>query len=127
MGKEYESYGALFVDNGIDGEALLSALSDKTSGDALLEKELGVAKRFHRIRILNGVAKLQAEAEKAKEQRFSKECLICLESERCMVFQPCAHVVCCEKCADQLAGSAAAVVCPVCKGAVQQAKKIFMC
>ena len=39
--------------------------------------------------------------------------------------QPCAHVVCCERCADQL-GAAAAVICPVCKGAVKEAKKIFI-
>ena len=138
MGKAFEPYAAAVIDNGVTGLVLLDALTCGTEGHALLEKELGISSQLHRSRILTDLQQLQeqgkrhaqqqAEEKEREEKRLSKDCQICYERERCMMFLPCAHLCACESCASQIQGAAAAVRCPIWQAGRSggQKKKVYL-
>jgi predicted RNase H-like nuclease (RuvC/YqgF family) len=45
-------------------------------------------------------------------------CMVCLERSRCMLFEPCSHLVTCEQCSD--------VRCPLCRAVVKEAIKVHI-
>ncbi|XP_006814869.1 baculoviral IAP repeat-containing protein 7-like [Saccoglossus kowalevskii] len=49
-----------------------------------------------------------------------KRCKVCMDRDRCMLFQPCRHVVTCEIC------SAALRECPICRKTIKSTVKIYM-
>lgn len=60
--------------------------------------------------------KLQEENEKL---RNLLQCKICFEKESCIVFLPCSHMVCCEKCFVGIKK------CPICRGLILGNVKTF--
>ncbi|XP_062616598.1 baculoviral IAP repeat-containing protein 7-B-like [Saccostrea cucullata] len=49
------------------------------------------------------------------------KCHICLDEELQIVFLPCGHLCCCALCAPSFH------FCPICRGEIQQSKRIFLC
>lgn len=45
-------------------------------------------------------------------------CMVCLERSRCILLEPCSHLVCCEECSD--------VRCPLCRTVVKEAIKVHI-
>ena len=65
-----------------------------------------------------------------KEERIQPKqrmCVICLDAEINVVFEPCKHAVCCLECADKLAKRARSkpLLCPFCKTTVTSSAKIY--
>lgn len=44
----------------------------------------------------------------------TSECVVCMENDRCIVFKPCGHVCCCEKCSEHMLSSSSPK-CPLCR------------
>jgi hypothetical protein len=59
----------------------------------------------------------KATAEAEAEDRA--QCVVCMEADRAVLFQPCGHAVACAACAAGLRE------CPVCRGAVEQTVPFF--
>lgn len=62
--------------------------------------------------ILKQEREIKAQNEKLLEfenMKQSKECGVCFEKERSIVFQPCMHLLCCDNCADSFE------ICPSCQ------------
>lgn len=45
-------------------------------------------------------------------------CMVCLERSRCILLEPCSHLVCCEECKD--------LRCPLCRAVVKEAVKVHI-
>lgn len=61
----------------------------------------------------------------------SKNCCICLETPKCVVFLPCKHLCVCDACGgvddDKVTYSAAKLkCCPICRENIKQRYKVFM-
>ena len=56
----------------------------------------------------------------SQKQKPEFECVICLEEARAVVFLPCKHIACCEKCAKAIKN------CPVCRTAVESILQVFI-
>lgn len=50
----------------------------------------------------------------------NRMCVVCLERERDVVFQPCYHLVCCQPCGILLGK------CPICRGEISEYNKVYM-
>ena len=48
------------------------------------------------------------------------QCVVCLSRAKGICFLPCQHVCCCEQCA------AGQERCPMCRGQIEQAIKVFI-
>ena len=59
---------------------------------------------------------LHDELEQTKQSRL---CKICMEKEAIILFLPCAHILCCQVCADSVRE------CPVCRSAIQSRIRSF--
>ena len=59
---------------------------------------------------------LQEENEQLREQRL---CSVCLDLEKNVVFLPCAHLCCCDKCAPQLRK------CPICRKGIRGSVRVY--
>jgi Zinc finger, C3HC4 type (RING finger) len=61
-----------------------------------------------------------APAPPAQQISEEKECKICMDRERCIVFMPCGHMNTCQQCADVLH------ICSICRTPIQTRQKVFM-
>lgn len=59
---------------------------------------------------------------KLEDAQTSKDCIICMESNRSVVFHPCLHLICCESCGFSKVSSD----CPQCHGEIEK-KQIVHC
>ena len=64
--------------------------------------------------------KVEDKEEKDDENEDNMKCSICLDNNKCMLFLPCKHVSCCEKCAENLDS------CPLCRNPIQSKIKIYL-
>ncbi|KAE8750036.1 hypothetical protein FOCC_FOCC003160 [Frankliniella occidentalis] len=60
---------------------------------------------------------LEEENRRLKEAR---QCKICMDSEACVVFLPCGHLVTCVNCAPSLSD------CPICRQAIKATVRTFL-
>ena len=60
---------------------------------------------------------LREENERMKSDML---CKICAEAERCILFQPCGHLTCCEGCVSMM------TKCPVCQAKINETVRVFM-
>uniref|UniRef100_A0A8C6TT65 E3 ubiquitin-protein ligase XIAP n=1 Tax=Neogobius melanostomus TaxID=47308 RepID=A0A8C6TT65_9GOBI len=58
--------------------------------------------------------------KKLEKLQREKQCKICMDRDICMVFIPCGHLVCCQRC------SAALDKCPICCGTISQKIKTYI-
>lgn len=96
-----------------------SQIYDEQCINELLFREL-------KIRLLrNGKNKIQ-EVRKTEPNNSSKDdsskddCVVCLDQTKSMVFVPCGHLACCEKCAN------VQQTCPICRSIVSTKVKLFV-
>ena len=54
-----------------------------------------------------------------EEKDDNLKCSICLDNNKCMLFLPCKHVSCCEKCAENLNN------CPLCRALIQSIEDVY--
>ena len=106
----------------VEDYSVLARLADKSRGAAeevtrLREKMLEAAVK----------GKRKAESALARERdtaRDSELCVVCMTAKRNAIFMPCMHAVCCEPCARRCAATSSKS-CPVCKGPVTEARRIY--
>lgn len=71
-------------------------------------------------------AETTVEASPAKSPRVAQECEdrlscgICFDDERCIVFQPCGHMMCCASCSDKVQK------CPACRKSIHSRIRVFL-
>jgi hypothetical protein len=80
---------------------------------------------FHQLRVVTAVAHTIPEPEPPapKDTCTSVEheqCKICLDNKRCVLFDPCGHIVSCWSCSGGLN------TCPLCREAVTKRIKAFI-
>ena len=124
----------LEVDAGARGEALAEARAElrqrSATGRPLVEqlRELDVAPArcdSAKLAELNdalaaATAKVSEEkARRAVANQGEQKCVVCLESNRDVVFMPCFHVVSCWNCGLRVSE------CPVCRVAIQQKRRVY--
>ena len=51
----------------------------------------------------------------------NEKCKICLDSKKCILFQPCGHLISCEKCVTSLEKK-----CPMCRQFINKFVKAYM-
>lgn len=72
------------------------------------------------LAVMKSDKRLLAAKKRENEQlRMAKTCKVCLSAEVHILFLPCRHLACCEKCAPSLH------VCPVCRNLVQGTVKTY--
>jgi hypothetical protein len=47
------------------------------------------------------------------------ECYVCMNAVKCILFEPCAHLVCCETCAEVLSS------CPICRKPIASRRRVY--
>ncbi|CAH0373229.1 unnamed protein product [Pelagomonas calceolata] len=124
----------LEVDAGARGEALAEARAElrqrSATGRPLVEqlRELDVAPaRCDSAKLAElsdalaaATAKVSEEkARRAVQNEGEQKCVVCLESNRDVVFMPCFHVVSCWNCGLRVSE------CPVCRVAIQQKRRVY--
>lgn len=67
---------------------------------------------------------LQASEMDREPSSDSMRCVICMERERSVMMEPCSHVCMCNQCAETSRSSMS--TCPICRGPVQNFRRIFM-
>lgn len=58
-------------------------------------------------------------------KKDDEQCLICLDSRRCVATSPCSHMSMCVACYNQMLAKNQAVSCPECRAAVTEARRIY--
>jgi hypothetical protein len=124
----------LEVDAGARGEALAEARAElrqrSSAGRPLVEqlRELDVAparcdsaKLAELSEALADATKKVSEekARRAVANQGEQKCVVCLESNRDVVFMPCFHVVSCWNCGLRVSE------CPVCRVAIEQKRRVY--
>lgn len=74
----------------------------------------------------------QATAFKKREQllmdKQRKDCVVCLDNPRDVVFKPCKHHACCKKCVDTLSPPPLLIMkCPICCAVVDESIDYIDC
>jgi len=62
-------------------------------------------------------------AEQSNDDSTPQSCVICQEAQRCVVFLPCKHLVCCAECGH---GPRRLSQCPICRASVVWRFKVFV-
>lgn len=68
----------------------------------------------------------QSEYERLEEDNNIKQrqmCVVCLERERCRLFMPCSHFLCCKECSEMLRNLNNE--CPYCRGTISSVENVF--
>lgn len=81
---------------------------------ALEELEIGAFCALGRLR--------EAREEAARRER---ECVVCKDRARSVVFLPCGHYCSCAQCSERLCSAGASSVCPICNGAVTSRSVVY--
>lgn len=63
--------------------------------------------------------KQEHSRESKRGQSTQDECVVCLDEIRKIVFTPCGHLCCCEKCSAQIH------ICPICKAGIVSRVKVY--
>ncbi len=58
---------------------------------------------------------------KLEEVHITNDCIICMETQRSVIFKPCLHLICCEKCSFSKVGSD----CPQCHSEIQAKQMVY--
>jgi hypothetical protein len=59
-------------------------------------------------------------ALKTAELKSDLICVICVETNRSVLFEPCYHLSCCTKCANQI------ITCPICRRKIERRQQIHI-
>jgi hypothetical protein len=90
---------------------------------ALIDTKANLLKCKDSIRDLAGRGlpeMLKLIVAEAQENNDGNDCVICLQTPKCMLLLPCAHVCACEECALQCN------TCPVCRCQIEKTLKVFI-
>jgi len=89
------------------------------------EKELKTERIEMKQRAVTMLKELSSERQERQKQKKRADeldaqikCVICLQRERCVVFQPCFHMVSCQQCRINIQA------CPICRAAVEGHLKV---
>jgi hypothetical protein len=88
---------------------------DKPAIEERLREEVEYYSKYLKIENIIEKQKNTLETQKEKKKKISEirelnVCIICLEFQRNIMFSPCNHLICCEKCANEVKE-----VCPACQ------------
>ncbi|XP_070538727.1 baculoviral IAP repeat-containing protein 7-like [Ptychodera flava] len=68
----------------------------------------------------SGLSSQKEMLDELEELKQKKTCKICMDSDVCMLFQPCGHLVTCDVCSSQLRQ------CPFCRTTIRSAVRAYM-
>jgi len=121
--------GPLGADNTVEGTGGLSEELQVALDEVFANARAAVERIFlqERRKAAGAAAELE-EARRAQRRseheaaqlRLQVQCAVCLDRGRCVAFQPCFHLVCCDQCQDRLR------FCPVCRVQVQGRLKVIL-
>ena len=67
---------------------------------------------------------MEGNAKKASEGELT--CVVCMENQRDVLFEPCNHICCCIECSRQLVdGEDHTTTCPMCRAEILRGKRVF--
>jgi hypothetical protein len=94
---------------------------DKKANEERLREEVELYSRYFKIKDIianqeDTLQKQKIKMEKINHIKELNECTICMETQRCVLFLPCYHLICCEKCGmDKIQDK-----CPNCGGIIEE-------